>query len=436
MSAHVGDLDSVLSVDVFRRAIDDLLEFFQATPDAVVCDLHPDYASTRHAEQLAARWDVPLLRVQHHHAHVAACMAEHGLQGPVLGFSWDGTGYGPTERSGAARRCCAKARSSAGRRTSAPSPCPAAIAPCASRGARPSGCLFEILGPSMRRNMPPLVQRRTSSTRCCRCWRGGVNSPRTSSMGRLFDAVAAICGLPPVISFEGQAAMALEFAADEHEQERLHRCHCRCRRSRLRKPCCPRCSRRRLGAAGPVGAGRPRRRRAGRTHQCPLSQRLGRHGGGHRPMRVAADTTQLPIVLTGGCFQNALLTARVRSRLSAAGFSGVYSSSGPAGRRRHCPRASLRRPATTARIVRCVWESPVNWWKSHQQDDLPMGKVEFGGILKDVCLAYTPEAQVGDYVLVHVGFAISRIDEAEAQEIFGYLEEIGSTMDENEREHE
>ena len=60
----------------------------------------------------------------------------------------------------------------------------------------------------------------------------------------------------------------------------------------------------------------------------------------------------------------------------------------------------------------------------HPHDDLPMGKVEFGGILKDVCLAYTPEAQVGDYVLVHVGFAISRIDEAEAEETFRYLEEI------------
>ena len=66
----------------------------------------------------------------------------------------------------------------------------------------------------------------------------------------------------------------------------------------------------------------------------------------------------------------------------------------------------------------------------HRQDDLPMGKVEFGGIVKDVCLAYTPEAQVGDYVLVHVGFAISRIDETEAQEIFNYLEEIGGMMEE------
>jgi hydrogenase expression/formation protein HypC len=62
--------------------------------------------------------------------------------------------------------------------------------------------------------------------------------------------------------------------------------------------------------------------------------------------------------------------------------------------------------------------------------ELPMGKVEFGGIFKEICLAYTPEAQVGDYVLVHVGFAISRIDEAEAEEIFAYLNEIAEIEDE------
>ena len=67
----------------------------------------------------------------------------------------------------------------------------------------------------------------------------------------------------------------------------------------------------------------------------------------------------------------------------------------------------------------------------YEQDDLPMGKVEFGGILKEVCLAYTPEAQVGDYVLVHVGFAISRIDEAEAQETLDLLNEIAESMPES-----
>ena len=217
MSAHVGDLDSVLSVEVFRRAIDDLLEFFQATPDAVVCDLHPDYASTRHAERLAARWDVPLLRVQHHHAHVAACMAEHGLQGPVLGFSWDGTGYGPdgTVWGGEALLCeGAEFRRAAHLRTFA--------LPGGDRAVREPrrsalGVLFEILGPRAAEHAAAWFDAGELDTLLSMLTRR-VNSPRTSSMGRLFDAVAAICGLPPVISFEGQAAMALEFAADEHEQ--------------------------------------------------------------------------------------------------------------------------------------------------------------------------------------------------------------------------
>jgi hydrogenase expression/formation protein HypC len=68
------------------------------------------------------------------------------------------------------------------------------------------------------------------------------------------------------------------------------------------------------------------------------------------------------------------------------------------------------------------------------QDDLPMGKVDFGGITKEVCLAYTPEAQLGDYVLIHVGFAISRIDEAEAEEIFSYLQEIDEASETAERD--
>jgi len=72
--------------------------------------------------------------------------------------------------------------------------------------------------------------------------------------------------------------------------------------------------------------------------------------------------------------------------------------------------------------------------ETSEQDDLPMGKVEFGGIAKDVCLAYTPEAEVGDYVIVHVGFAISRVDEAEAQEIFSYLDEIGQLAELEEQE--
>jgi hydrogenase maturation protein HypF len=95
VSPHIGDLDNALSLEVHRRAIRDLVDFFRVTPELVVCDLHPDYASTIYAEQLAEKWSVPLLRVQHHHAHVLSLAAEHRLEQPILGLSWDGTGYGP-----------------------------------------------------------------------------------------------------------------------------------------------------------------------------------------------------------------------------------------------------------------------------------------------------------------------------------------------------
>jgi hydrogenase maturation protein HypF len=315
MSAHIGDLDSALSVDVFHRAIDDLLEFFQTTPAAVVCDLHPDYASTRHAEQLAARWSVPLLRVQHHHAHVAACMAEQGLSGPVLGFSWDGTGYGSdgTVWGGEALVCeGAGYRRAAHLRTFA---LPGGDA--ASREPRRSalGLLFEIFGDDAQQYAAEWFRPGEIDTLLSMLARG-VNSPRTSSMGRLFDAVAALCGLPPVISFEGQSAMALEFAADEREP------------SAYPLPI-------RRESAGPLvadwsplvrgvladrAAGVPVSRISARFHNALVDMALEIARG------MVPTESPLPIVLTGGCFQNALLSDRVRSRLSASGFT-VYTHS-------------------------------------------------------------------------------------------------------------
>jgi hydrogenase maturation protein HypF len=310
MSAHVGDLDTGLSVEVFRRAADDLVRFFDVAPDAVVCDLHPDYASTRHAEKLAARWNVPLLRVQHHHAHVTACMAEHGLQGPVLGFSWDGTGYGPdgTVWGGEVLLCeGGEFRRAAHLRTFA--------LPGGDRAVRQPrrsalGLLFEILGPQAAehagawfsdREVRMLVSMLTNQ----------VNSPRTSSMGRLFDAVAAICGLPPVISFEGQAAMALEFAADENEQ------------GAYAFTVSPHAERKEYivdweplvrEVLADRAAGVPVGRISARFHNALAEMAVA----------VAQRTSKLPCILTGGCFQNVLLATRVQDRLSAAGFP-VYT---------------------------------------------------------------------------------------------------------------
>jgi hydrogenase maturation protein HypF len=298
-------------------------------PEAVACDLHPDYASTRYAEALASRWGVPLVRVQHHYAHVAACMAEHGLAGPVLGLSWDGTGYGTdgTVWGGEALECppekgtgpiCANHPSGRPGKLDL-SPFPARIAHLRTfalaggdRAVREPrrcalGLLFEVFGAEAAEwaggwFSPGELQRLLSllaRPRLC---------PRTSSMGRLFDAVAALCGLPPVISFEGQAAMALEFAADEDCEEAYP---------------LP------LSEGDPAmadgepalrailadrAAGEPAGRMSARFHNAlaGLAVAIAQRWGGN------------DVVLSGGCFQNALLSRRVRERLLAAGLR-VYT---------------------------------------------------------------------------------------------------------------
>jgi hydrogenase maturation protein HypF len=331
MSAHVGDLDSRPSVEVFHRAVDDLAAFFRVVPDAVVCDLHPDYASTRYGEQLARQWDAPLLRVQHHHAHVAACAAEHGLQGPVLGFAWDGAGYGPdgTVWGGEVLLCeGTEFRRVSHLRTFA--------LPGGDRAAREPrrsalGLLFEIFGPAAAEHAAAWFQPHEIDTLLAMLARH-VGTPRTSSMGRLFDAVAAICGLPPATSFEGQAAMALEFAAEESESQAYPLALLACSTD---------------GGCGADASPAPATKLRQPQHNLvvdwePLVQALLADGAagvsvGRRSARFhnalaemavavarAVGSPEIPIVLTGGCFQNALLTGRTRRRLSAAGFR-VYT---------------------------------------------------------------------------------------------------------------
>jgi len=328
VGSHVGDLESVLSVEVHRRAAADLVGFFDARPDGVACDLHPDYASTRHAEQLAGAWNVPLVRVQHHHAHVAACMAEHRLEGPVLGLAWDGTGYGldGTVWGGEALVCeGADSRRLAHLRTFA--------LPGGDRAVREPrrsalGVLFEILGDEA---AGPAIGWFTPAERdaLLAMLRRSLRCPRSSSVGRLFDAVAVLCGLPGRISFEGQAAMALEFAADEAEAG----AYPLPLRRRARSGATDLTVARQPPGEEPDDAplvidweplvraivadrasGVPVRRISARFHNALAEAALSvaRHWGGRQ------------VVLSGGCFQNARLARRVRSRLLEAGFE-VYT---------------------------------------------------------------------------------------------------------------
>lgn len=307
LSPHVGDLDNTLAVDVHRRAVEDMIAFFNVTPDVVACDLHPDYASTRHAEELASQWDVPLLRIQHHHAHVASCVAEHRIEGPVLGLSWDGTGYGVdgTVWGGEVLTCDdAKFDRVAHLRTFA--------LPGGDRAVREPrrsalGVLFEIMGDATADIAAQWFRSEDLRTLIDAMARPKL-FPRTSSMGRLFDGVATLCGLSERVSFEGQAAMALEFAADPDVRDAYP--------LPLSEDIPARANWEPLirGVIENRSEGVAVARIAARFHNALADFALS----------AAERSDCRQVVLSGGCFQNALLRDRVRERLLGKGFK-VYT---------------------------------------------------------------------------------------------------------------
>ncbi len=211
LSQHIGDLETVEAVSAFARVIESFETLYQAKPALIAHDAHPDYHSTRYA--LAS--GIPCLAVQHHYAHVLSCLAENRLESPALGVAWDGTGYGDDGtiwggeflrigRTGYERVAHWRTFPLPGGERAIREPRRTAF-----------GLLYEILGPEIiaRRELPP-VSRFTPreaeilATMLAR----GLNSPLTSSVGRLFDAVASLTDLCHLAGFEGQAAMALEFA--------------------------------------------------------------------------------------------------------------------------------------------------------------------------------------------------------------------------------
>jgi hydrogenase maturation protein HypF len=307
ITPHIGDLDNALSVAVHRRAIEDLVDFFGVTPAAIACDLHPDYASTRSARELAARWQIPRIPVQHHHAHIAACVAERRIPLPVLGFSWDGTGYGPDGTVWGGEMLL-----SGGGRYERVAHLRTFLLPGGDRAAREPrraalGLLFEMVGASAADRAHDWFTTDELRVLLAAARRPRL-FPRTSSMGRLFDAVAAICGLFPRCSFEGQAAMALEYAVDPAVEDAYP--------LPLRQ------------GAPAVGDWEPLIHAvlADRRQGVPLARIAARFHNALADLAVAvAQRVDCPrVVLTGGCFQNTWLTERVRDRLSGRGFA-VYT---------------------------------------------------------------------------------------------------------------
>ncbi len=221
VSHHIGDLENAETLRSFTEGIEHFRRLFEIDPQLIAHDLHPDYLSTKYAADLAVQsglGDAELVGVQHHHAHIAACLADNGEDGPVIGVAFDGTGYGPdgTIWGGEFLIGDLAGYQRAGFLEPVPLPGGAAairqpwrMAASYLAAAYPDGVAGSAL--------ETLAVR----TRHEQHWdavlglaRRGINSPLTSSAGRLFDAVAAVLGVRDTVNYEGQAAIELEQLAD------------------------------------------------------------------------------------------------------------------------------------------------------------------------------------------------------------------------------
>jgi hydrogenase maturation protein HypF len=213
---HIGDLETPRSLQAFQKSANDLPGLYDIPVDVVACDAHPDYASTRYAESLGK----PLVRVQHHAAHLASCAAENAVAGEALGVSWDGTGWGPDGTVWGGEFFTGQGAKWTRRGRLRPFRLPGGEAAVREPRRSALGVLFELEGAAaFERNSLATLGAFTEEERRVlkRMLENGTNCPWTSSVGRLFDAVSSILNLHQRIDFEGQGAMAVEFAASETE---------------------------------------------------------------------------------------------------------------------------------------------------------------------------------------------------------------------------
>ena len=213
LSPHIGDLENQETLDHYERSVEHYTRLFRLQPQLVAYDLHPDYLATRYArERLAADPALSGVGVQHHHAHIAACLADNGRSGPALGVAFDGTGYGvdgtiwggefmQADLGGFQRLGHLRAFALPGGEAAIRRPWRTALSLALAAGLDPAA--FPALAQVGAQEMA-LVGHQVEH---------GLNAPITTSAGRLFDGVAALCGVRGEVTYEAQAAMELEALA-------------------------------------------------------------------------------------------------------------------------------------------------------------------------------------------------------------------------------
>jgi hydrogenase maturation protein HypF len=297
VSQHIGDLETLEARHAFERAIDDLCRLYSFKPEAVVCDLHPDYASTQWAEKSR----LPIIRVQHHQAHVAACAAENNVQGPYLGVSWDGTGYGLGGAIWGGEFFFVDGNRYERIAHLRPFRLPGGDVAVREGWRSAASLLFEVFGPDYSGpdvGTAPAGNPRLDTGRVRTMLARGINVVPTTSVGRLFDAVACLSGLARENRFEGHAAMLLENEIGRSRTEEAY--------------------------ALPDGDWVPlihavvADQKAGVT--VPVIAARFHNGLVNWIVEVAEKIALKQVVFSGGVFQNRYLTERAAAVLESRGF--------------------------------------------------------------------------------------------------------------------
>ena len=218
LSQHIGDLKNLETYQFFQQMIERFQDLFDVEPRVVAHDLHPQYLSTQYALRRAAgvKPKLPMVAVQHHHAHVAACLAENGVREPVIGVVFDGIGYGEDGHIWGAEFLVADPGGYRRRGHLKYIPLPGGDAANRQPWRMGLSYLHSIFGQEADELAARFIERDETARRSIlRMLERSVNVPLASSMGRLFDAVSALLGLCQENTYEGQAAIALEVAARE-----------------------------------------------------------------------------------------------------------------------------------------------------------------------------------------------------------------------------
>jgi hydrogenase maturation protein HypF len=301
----------------FEDTINSLKTIYDAPIKQVVCDSHPDYTSSLYARAL----DPNVLEVQHHHAHVASCMAERGIDREVLGVSWDGTGHGPDSTVWGGEflitdglYCHRVAHLNL-------FPLPGGEQAIKEPRRSALGLLYGLCDGNWQefKDLPAVKAFAPHELIVIKHMiKRNINIPMTSSMGRLFDGIASITGLCHQASFEGQAAMALEYLAMDNPEAKLY--------SYKIVPCVDQKNTWGIDWSGIINGVVEDVRLGNNT--ALISSRF------HKTLieiiiDVAALTEQKHVVLTGGCFQNKWLIERAVNRLRAEGFIPYWQSQVP-----------------------------------------------------------------------------------------------------------